>query len=58
MVVPVGSGTADTAIAEDNLARIGWLKLDDDPGAGSESPNARREAHFLPFEAISTDGQA
>ena len=64
MVLPVGSGTADTAVAEDNLqlqlteTGIGWLKLDDDLGASYESVDARRDAHFLPFEAVSTDGQA
>ncbi|KAL3150338.1 hypothetical protein ABBQ32_000182 [Trebouxia sp. C0010 RCD-2024] len=60
MVVPVhaGSGTADTAVnvAEESLTRLGWLKLDDDIGASHESVHARRDAHILPFEAISSDG--
>lgn len=59
MPIHAGSGTADTAvnIAEDSLARLSWLKLDDDLGASDESVHARRDADFLPFEAISTDGQ-
>lgn len=58
MPIHAGSGTADTAvnIAEDSLARLSWLKLDDDLGASDESVHARRDADFLPFEAISTDG--
>lgn len=58
MVLPVASGAADTAVA--NLARFGWLKLDDDPahGLGETDVAARRAEHLLPFEAVYTDGEA
>ena len=58
MVMPVGSGTADTTVA--NLARFGWLKLDDDPahGPGEISVVSGHAEPLLPFEAVCTDGEA
>ena len=59
MVMPVGSGTADTTVA--NLARFGWmLKLEDDPahGPGEISVVSGHAKPWLPFEAVYTDGEA
>ena len=58
MVLPVASGTADTTGA--NLARLGWLKLDDDLAHGPSDADvaARHAEHLLPFEAVYTDGEA
>lgn len=58
MVQPTGAGTADIAAAD--LARFGWLKLDDDlaHGPGELSADPRHAKAFLPFEALYTDGEA
>lgn len=57
MALPVGSGAADTAVAE-ILDEFGWLKLDHVLAleASKEDKYSGPTDHVLPFEAISTDG--
>lgn len=57
MVLPSSSRTADTPV--ENLARFGWLKLDDDPAHGPRDVdiNNRRAETLLPFKAVHTDGE-
>ena len=58
MVLPMGSGTADTTVAD--LARFDLLKLDDDlaHGPGEVIVDPRHTRPILPFEAVHTDGEA
>lgn len=57
MVSPADANTAGTA--DHDLARLGWLKLADDDASevSPEQVGLRPSEHFLPFEAISTDGK-
>lgn len=59
MVLPVSSGSADVDTPVENLARFGWLKIDDSPAHGPSDVDIikRRANTFLPFQAVYTDGE-